>query len=121
MLTIFLSTLHIIACAFLILVVLLQQGRSGGLGSAFGAGASQQVFGGRGAGNLLTRLTTVFAGVFMATSMSLAYLASAGDLKLKAVKSTTTTSTTNLPAPPPPTVPAKGPTPEESPAPTSAP
>src|SRR5688572_11925453 len=102
MLQTLLSILHVIACIFLILVVLLQQGRSGGLGSAFG-GASQQVFGGRGAGNLLTRLTAGFATVFMLTSIVLAYLASAGDIKLKVkTASTTTAATSALPPPAPP-------------------
>lgn len=106
----FLSIVHVVACIFLILVVLLQQGRGGGLGSAFGGGSGgQQVFGGRGAGNLLTRLTAAFAIVFMGTSVTLAYLASAGDIKLKAKPSTTTAPTQQLPAATAPTLP--GPTP----------
>lgn len=86
MLQTFLNIIHIFVCFFLILVVLLQQGRGGGMGSAFG-GASAQVFGGRGAGNFLTRLTAICAAVFMATSMSLAYLSSAGDRQLKEIES----------------------------------
>jgi preprotein translocase subunit SecG len=81
--TTFLSIVHVFVCMFLILVVLLQQGRGGGLGSAFG-GASQQVFGGRGAGNFMTRLTWGCAMVFILTSVSLAYIASSGDRTLKA-------------------------------------
>lgn len=81
MLQTLLSILHIFVCFFLILVVLLQQGRGGGLG-AFG-GATAQVFGGRGAGNFMTRLTAVCAAIFMATSISLAYLSSAGDRELR--------------------------------------
>jgi preprotein translocase subunit SecG len=80
--TTFLSIVHVFVCLFLILVVLLQQGRGGGLGSAFG-GAGQQVFGGRGAGNLMTRVTWVCAMVFIMTSVSLAYIASSGDRSLK--------------------------------------
>jgi preprotein translocase subunit SecG len=79
----FLSIIHVGVCIFLILVVLLQQGRGGGLGSAFG-GASQQVFGGRGAGNFMTRLTWGCALVFILTSVSLAWLSSSGDRSLKA-------------------------------------
>lgn len=86
MLQTFLNIVHVFVCLFLILVVLLQQGRGGGMGSAFG-GASAQVFGGRGAGNFLTRLTAICAVVFMATSMSLAYLSSAGDRQLKEIES----------------------------------
>jgi preprotein translocase subunit SecG len=94
------SVVHVIACIFLILVVLLQQGRAGGLGAL--GGATQQVFGGRGAGNLLTRLTAIFATLFMVTSISLAYLASAGDIKLRSAKiqpsPTAPLPTTPLPA-----------------------
>ena len=54
----FLSIVYVFVCLFLILVVLLQSGKGGGLGSAFGGGASQQIFGGAGAGNLLTRLSS---------------------------------------------------------------
>ena len=81
MLQTLLSILHIIVCFFLILVVLLQQGKGGGLG-AFG-GATAQVFGGRGAGNFMTRLTYICAGIFMLTSMSLAYLSSSTDEALQ--------------------------------------
>jgi preprotein translocase subunit SecG len=82
MLQTFLNAVHIFVCLFLILVVLLQQGRGGGMGSAFG-GATAQVFGGRGAGNFMTRLTAICAVVFMATSISLAYIASSGDRDMK--------------------------------------
>lgn len=75
-----LNVIHVIVCIFLILVVLLQQGRGGGLSGIAGGGA--QVFGGRGAGNFMTRLTAICAAVFMLTSLSLAYLSSAGDRDL---------------------------------------
>ena len=83
MLTTFLDIVHVFVCLFLIFVVLLQQGRGGGMGAAFGGGAAQQVFGGRGAGNLLTRATAVCATIFMLTSVSLAYLSSSGDRALR--------------------------------------
>ena len=82
MLQTLLSIVHVTVCLFLILVVLLQQGRGGGMGSAFG-GATAQVFGGRGAGNFLTRLPGLCAAIFMLTSIGLAYLSSAGDRELK--------------------------------------
>ncbi|HPB97658.1 MAG TPA: preprotein translocase subunit SecG, partial [Polyangiaceae bacterium] len=53
---------------------------------AFGASTTRQVFGGRGAGNLLTRLTAVTAAVFMTTSVVLAYIASSGDRSLRATE-----------------------------------
>jgi preprotein translocase subunit SecG len=86
MLQTFLNIIHIFVCVFLILVVLLQQGRGGGL-AALG-GASAQVFGGRGAGNFMTRLTAICATVFMITSVSLAYLASSGDRELRKYQNT---------------------------------
>jgi preprotein translocase subunit SecG len=84
MVTTLLDIIHVLVCVFLMFVVLLQQGKGGGMGSAFGGGATQQVFGGRGAGNILTRATAVCAAVFMLTSVSLAYVASSGDRELKA-------------------------------------
>ena len=72
--TVFFTIIHIAICAFLVLVILLQQGRGGGMGAAFG-GASQQVFGGAGAGNFLTKLTEIAAFSFMFTSLLLAGLA----------------------------------------------
>jgi preprotein translocase subunit SecG len=74
-----LTVLHVMACLFLILVVLLQPGKSGGMGAFTGAAATQ-VFGGRGAGNLLTKLTWITATTFFLTSITLAYLSgSPGD------------------------------------------
>lgn len=78
----FLSILYVFVCLFLILVVLLQSGKGGGLGSAFGGGASQQIFGGAGAGNLLTRLTAGSAFLFMVLSVLLAFLSTSGEQAL---------------------------------------
>lgn len=66
--------LHVIACLFLIGVVLLQQGKSQDLASAFGGGGTQTAFGPRGSANVLSRATTVLAGVFMLTSLGLSVL-----------------------------------------------
>lgn len=83
MLSTFVNIIHIFVCLVLMFVVLLQQGKGGGMGSAFG-GASAQVFGGSGAGNILTRATAICAGIFMLTSVTLAYLSSAKDSGLRA-------------------------------------
>ncbi len=77
------NVIHIIVSLFLMLVVLLQQSKGGGLSGSLGAGASQ-VFGGRSSTNFMTRLTGILATLFMLTSMSLAYLSSAGDREMKA-------------------------------------
>lgn len=73
------TVLHVVVCLFVVLIVLLQPGKSGGLGAALGGAGAQQVFGGRGAGNFLSRLTWIAAGLFFATSMILAYVSSSTD------------------------------------------
>jgi len=83
MLATFVNIIHVFVCLVLMFVVLLQQGKGGGMGSAFG-GASAQVFGGSGAGNILTRATAICAGVFMLTSVTLAAISSAKDGGLRA-------------------------------------
>lgn len=70
----FVVALHILVCFFLIGVVLLQQGRSADLAGAFGGQGSQTAFGPRAAANVLTRLTTWSAIIFMCTSISLVVL-----------------------------------------------
>ena len=70
----FLVVLHVMACSVLVLVVLLQRGKGSDVGAALGGGGSNTVFGSRGAGNFLTKLTTASAIIFMSTSLSLAYL-----------------------------------------------
>jgi preprotein translocase subunit SecG len=65
---------HVIACLFLIGVVLLQQGKGQDLASAFGGGGTQTAFGPRGSANVLSRTTTILAGVFMVTSLALTLL-----------------------------------------------
>jgi preprotein translocase subunit SecG len=83
MLQTLIDVIHVGACLILMFVVLLQQGKGGGMGAAFGGGASAQVFGGRGAGNILTRATAVCAATFMITSVTLAYLSSSRDRSLE--------------------------------------
>lgn len=70
----FIVVLHVVVSLFLIGVVLLQQGRSADLAGAFGGQGSQTAFGPRAAANVLTRLTTWSAIIFMCTSLSLTVL-----------------------------------------------
>jgi len=77
---------HVLACLFLIGVVLLQQGKSQDLASAFGGGGTQTAFGPRGSANVLSRATTVLAGVFMVTSLSLSMVRPRSSTNLDTVK-----------------------------------
>jgi preprotein translocase subunit SecG len=65
---------YVIVCLFLIIVVLLQQGRAGDIASAFGGSSSQTVFGARSGATILTRITTVAAVLFMVGSVMLAIM-----------------------------------------------
>lgn len=69
----FIIVIHVLVCVFLILIVLLQTGKGAEIGATFG-GSSQTVFGPRGAGTLLSKMTVVAAVLFMITSISLSYL-----------------------------------------------
>jgi preprotein translocase subunit SecG len=76
----FLTVLHVVVCIFLMLVVLLQAGRGGGIGLAFGgSGGSQSVFGSSGGANFLTKMTAVCAFIFFTNSLALAYMSSQSD------------------------------------------
>ena len=70
----FVYTLHFIVCFVLIGVVLLQRGKGADLGASLGGGGANTIFGSRGAGNFLTRITTTSAIIFMGTSLTLAVL-----------------------------------------------
>ena len=71
--TTFLTVLHVMVCFVIVVVVLLQRGKGAEIGAVFGGGASSTVFGSRGAGNFLTKITTGAAITFMCTSLALAY------------------------------------------------
>ena len=66
---------HIVVSFGLIVTVLLQSSKGGGLAGTFGgSGITGGVFGGRGAAPFLTKATTVCAILFMLTSLSLNYV-----------------------------------------------
>jgi len=72
----FVTTIHILVCFFIIIVVLLQSGKSGDISAAFGGQGSQTAFGPRGAASALSKATTWSAVAFMVTSIVLAIYAS---------------------------------------------
>lgn len=90
----FLVFIHIVVCLFLIGVVLLQQGKSADLAGAFGGQGSQTAFGPRGAANLLTKLTTYAAILFMLLSIALTILLSRSSGDHSVLSGTTTTQST---------------------------
>jgi len=116
---------HVVACLFLIAVVLLQQGRGQDLASAFGGGGTQTAFGPRGSATVLSRATTILAGVFMVTSLGLSLMPRRSSGILDQVPSATATpapkpAASAVPAalPPVSTTPAK---PAEAPVPAASP
>ena len=72
------TIVHIIVCFFLIIVVLLQSGKSGDIAAAFGGMGSQTAFGPRGAATALSKATTWSAIIFMFTSITLSIFATRG-------------------------------------------
>src|SRR5215813_2677895 len=73
---ILLSIVHVVVCLLLVLIVLLQSGKSADLAGAFGGGGSQTAFGARGTATFLSKLTTGAAVIFMLTSFSLSLFSS---------------------------------------------
>jgi preprotein translocase subunit SecG len=66
---------HILLAIGIIGLILLQHGKGAEVGAAFGSGASQTLFGSRGATSFLAKLTAVFALGFAITSISIGYMA----------------------------------------------
>lgn len=109
---ILLTIVHVLVCVFLVIVVLLQSGKAADLAGAFGGMGSQTAFGPRGAATVLSKATTIAAGLFMLTSLSLAIMATknagSGSSVLERSKPAATKSTAGQPAAPG-TIPAPAP------------
>jgi preprotein translocase subunit SecG len=69
-----LTFLQVISAFAIVALVLLQRGKGADAGAGFGAGASGTVFGARGATTGLSRMTAIFAAIFMINSLCLTYL-----------------------------------------------
>ena len=65
---------YILISISLILIILLQQGKGSDIGSAFGAGSSNTMFGSSSSSNPLTKVTAVIATIFLILSLSITYL-----------------------------------------------
>jgi preprotein translocase subunit SecG len=101
------TAVHIIVCAFIIIVVLLQSGKAGDIAAAFGGMGSQTAFGPRGAASLLEKATTWAAILFMVTSITLSiYTSRRGHSSGSVLEGLKPAPTQNAPAPQPPAPPA---------------
>ena len=124
MLAILVKTVHFLVCIGLVVIVLLQADKGEGLAGAFGGGASNTLFGERGAATPMAKLTTAMAIIFMVTSLLLSVFMP--HLEGPAVRSVQTSGSTaapidvpaaGVPAVPLPGVPVSVPT---TPAPDSS-
>ena len=85
--TILLVVFYVLVCIFLVLVVLLQQGKGADLAGAFGGGGSQTSFGPRSASNIMHRMTTGSFILFVVLSLALSILSGKkGSSVMKAVE-----------------------------------
>ena len=65
---------YILISISLILIILLQQGKGSDIGSAFGAGSSNTMFGTSSSSNPLTKVTAILAAIFLILSLSITYI-----------------------------------------------
>src|SRR6188508_519103 len=106
------STIYVLGCFLLLLVILLQQGKGGDMASAFGGGGSQTAFGARAGATVLTRATTVLGVLFMLGAIVIGILGRQGGSSLMS----------GVAGPAPTTAPAAAPAaPAEAPVESSAP
>jgi preprotein translocase subunit SecG len=96
---------YVVVCVFLILVVLLQQGKGADIAGAFGGGGTQTAFGARGATTLLHKLTTGAFVAFILISLLLTVLESR---PRSSVIKTLPAKAATQPAPPPASAPPAG-------------
>src|SRR5580693_8733807 len=99
---------HVLLALMIIGLVLLQRGKGAEAGAGFGSGASGTVFGARGTSTLFSKLTAVFAAMFFATSLTLAYLGARPTAEPTSVLERAAQAATSAPPPaaPAPALPA---------------
>jgi preprotein translocase subunit SecG len=113
-----LEAVHILVCIFLILVVLLQQGKGADL-SVFGGGSTQTAFGARTATTMLHKLTVASFVIFIVTTISIALVKGtvstvmSGAATKKAAATKTVPAKTAVPVAPAPAAPAPAGTPKK--------
>ena len=69
-----LTFIYIVISISLILLILLQQGKGSDIGSAFGGGSSNAMFGSSGSSNPLTKVTAIVSAIFLILSLSITYI-----------------------------------------------
>jgi len=75
----FLIVIHTIVSLLLIAVVLMQASQGGGLSGTFGGNAASSVLGGQNAGNVLSRITTWLATLFLVLAVVISVLSGPSD------------------------------------------
>jgi len=104
------TVIHVVVCAFLITVVLLQSGKSADIAAAFGGMGSQTAFGTRTAATVLSKATTWAAIIFMLTSIMLSVASSRSSGRARSVlEGSRPAPTKSVPAQPKPAAPVPQP------------
>lgn len=98
--TTMLITLHVLVGLMLIGVVLMQRGQGADMGASFGGGGAQTLFGSRGSGSFMGKMTGGLAGAFMLTSLMLAFFSQqdAGSVVERAITQPLQTQSDTAPA-----------------------
>ena len=109
--------IYVLVCIFLILVVLLQQGKGADIASAFGASSSQTAFGARGATTLLEKVTTWSFVAFSVLAVTISLI----QARPKSTVIQSQKGTKAAPAAPVPGFPAPAPAPQAAPPAAPAP
>jgi preprotein translocase subunit SecG len=106
------STIYVLVCLMLLMVILLQQGK-GDIAAAFGGGSSQSAFGARASATVLSKATAILAVLFMVGALALAIMGQRGPGSLlsgtPAPKSAAPATAPKTPPATPPAAPAKPP------------
>ena len=73
MLITILTIINVTLAIILVILVILQQGKGSDLGSAFGGGSSNSIFGAVGPSNFLGKITSIIAAIFLVSCLAQAY------------------------------------------------
>jgi preprotein translocase subunit SecG len=106
------STIYVLVCLMLLMVILLQQGK-GDIAAAFGGGSSQSAFGARASATVLSKATAILAVLFMVGALALAIMGQRGPGSLLSgapgPKPATPATAPNTPPATPPAAPSQPP------------